>query len=788
MKNAITFSFFLLLSLFASAQLTIHQTSIDSLERLIVQENDQLTKAHLLMQQADYYYDQNDIPKQTATLQEATTIAESLSEKNLMMDLYLLLGQMDGDQWCAKAQKLAESLNDPVSKYKSSFCMASNHHDEDYDQSLHRYTTILKEMEQDPAELFHVEVYEAIGDIYKHKIKLDSNSYYLYKALKLAKSFKQTRESQLAIASLYESIAAHFYRSSKFNRAVIYCDSATNLAKEIKNVPLENKSLDLVSNVHFYLQNWKLAIDAVKQKITNNGGQEIKAYDYDMLGILSYKNLDYEEAIQYLKKAISIYEEEKALRSVRITAINLAHVYDAINEFDPAQKYSNKALDISLELNDTILIAASYASKALLSLNAEKYQETIDCSKKSIQLHRLLGVPSHQVSHAVRMARAYTQLGQLDSAEFYNHLAYDHFKDRNNKNTTREILHTFYEIEKEKGNYEKALINLERYNDFQKELKEEERKKSLKKERTNLRVVEAKGEAAEAEKKKEQAELEATLLATQKRLYGALAALLAGILFIGGYLYRQLMKTKRKVESQNLQLQQLNATKDKFFGIIAHDIRTPIIALSGVGNLMLHYLKKDDRPKLERLSTRIDNTAKQLSDLLDNLLNWALLQQGVIPYHPQKLSVKEVTDGIFEMFQNNAISKGVLLESTIDESDDVYADESAFNTILRNLIGNAIKYTPKGGKVTISSSTKDNKLFININDTGTGIAAEKLDSLFSFEKQSEQGTEGEKGTGLGLNLVKELTILNQGVLDVKSILNQGSQFTVGLPIGRLTPA
>ena len=284
------------------------------------------------------------------------------------------------------------------------------------------------------------------------------------------------------------------------------------------------------------------------------------------------------------------------------------------------------------------------------------------------------------------------------------------------------------------------------------------------------------------ENKRKQAELEADLLASQNRLYLVLAGALGFILLFGSYLFYQLQKTKKQLEDQNLQLQQLNATKDKFFGIIAHDIRSPIVALDGVGEQMAYYLEKNKPEKLQRLAGRVDKTAKRLSALLDNLLNWALLQQGVIPYHPKSLNVHQVANNVMEMFKINAELKGIALVTQVPTNLTAFADESAMHTILRNLVSNAIKFTPSGGTVTLSTDVKNDKVFININDTGTGIAAEKLSKLFSLEKKSAKGTAGERGTGLGLTLVKELAELNKGTIRVISELGKGSEFVVSLPL------
>ena len=159
--------------------------------------------------------------------------------------------------------------------------------------------------------------------------------------------------------------------------------------------------------------------------------------------------------------------------------------------------------------------------------------------------------------------------------------------------------------------------------------------------------------------------------------------LLLAILGIVTYFFFRLRKIQRQLETQNDQLNQLNQTKDKFFGIIAHDIRSPIVALDGIGQQMDFFLKKKDPTKLNRLTNLIDGTTKRLNQLLDNLLNWALLQTGVIPYRPTKINVSETVDEIIQLFAPTATVKNIKLENNTLQNQGVYADPTAFRTILR---------------------------------------------------------------------------------------------------------
>lgn len=282
--------------------------------------------------------------------------------------------------------------------------------------------------------------------------------------------------------------------------------------------------------------------------------------------------------------------------------------------------------------------------------------------------------------------------------------------------------------------------------------------------------------------KTQKAELQAQLLTRRNQLFFTILIALASFFLVGIYFYRKLSSSRKKISEQNLQLQQLNDTKDRFFGIIAHDLRSPISALDGVGQQMAYYLKKNDIPKLNLLSERVDLTAKNMSNLLDNLLSWALLQKGMISYNPQSVNVFNAVEENISLFKEVATLKGVELKNLVDESLVVYADESALATILRNLIHNAVKFTETGGKVSVDAEKKGDRVFIIINDTGTGIGADAIPKLFDVSHRSRTGTKGEKGTGLGLTLCKEMIELNKGSIRVTSKVGIGTAFIFDLPI------
>jgi len=240
--------------------------------------------------------------------------------------------------------------------------------------------------------------------------------------------------------------------------------------------------------------------------------------------------------------------------------------------------------------------------------------------------------------------------------------------------------------------------------------------------------------------------------------------------------------TERKLSEENLkikteQLIELNATKDKFFSIIAHDLRNPFHALLNCSDILLDNLNNFELSKIEQFITFIRNSSRSAYDLLENLLVWARSQTGTIEFKPEVTDLKtRVLENIL-LVENQAIKKNIQITSDIENDCNVFVDSNMINTVFRNLLYNAIKFTHTNGKIHVSLREVDDDYEISIRDTGIGIAKENIDKLFKVDsKLSLYGTAGEKGTGLGLKLCKEFIEKHNGKIWVESEFNEGSNF------------
>ncbi len=231
------------------------------------------------------------------------------------------------------------------------------------------------------------------------------------------------------------------------------------------------------------------------------------------------------------------------------------------------------------------------------------------------------------------------------------------------------------------------------------------------------------------------------------------------------------------------ELRALNAGKDVFFSILAHDLKNPMSGLLGLSEALVDTLPSDADETTRELAVDIRDTSHQIGRLLLELLSWAQIQLGKLEASPQVFALLQEVEFAVAFVGVEARAKKIQLVNEITEPVDVYADMRMNDTVLRNLIGNAIKFTPQRGIIRISAQRKDKFLEITVADSGNGIPENRLSKLFQLgENKPTYGTGGEKGTGLGLPLSREMVEKNGGKIWVESTLGEGTKFHFTLPL------
>ena len=245
----------------------------------------------------------------------------------------------------------------------------------------------------------------------------------------------------------------------------------------------------------------------------------------------------------------------------------------------------------------------------------------------------------------------------------------------------------------------------------------------------------------------------------------------------------QIKEQNEVITAKNKELKELNRTKDKFFSIIGHDLRNHFNIIIGFSENLLMSFKSMDATNQERHISNIYKSSLQANDLLGNLLTWARLQRNAISFNPEPINIPEKIRHLLRFHEEAALKKNILLEVYAKEELVANTDVNMFSTIMRNLLANAVKFTHNDGEIAVFVSKSNSWCEIKIKDNGIGIAEDKLKSIFSIEStEVSRGTNGEKGTGLGLVLCKEFVEKHGGNISVESEVGKGSKFMFTLPL------
>ncbi|NVO09778.1 MAG: PAS domain-containing sensor histidine kinase [Bacteroidales bacterium] len=237
------------------------------------------------------------------------------------------------------------------------------------------------------------------------------------------------------------------------------------------------------------------------------------------------------------------------------------------------------------------------------------------------------------------------------------------------------------------------------------------------------------------------------------------------------------------INQKNNELEKLNADKDLFMSILAHDLKGPFNSILGYLGLLNENIHLYDINDIEKQINIINNSAQSAYNLLDGILMWVNSESGKLPFEPQILNIKTICSNTLETLRSLANSKTIAIDYFGEENLTVFADPNMLKTILRNLISNAIKFTNKGGQITINAQKVELDITISVSDNGIGISPETQNNLFKISQtHTSKGTANEIGTGLGLLLCQDFVTKNGGKIWVESELGKGSTFKFTVPI------
>ncbi|HAF78835.1 MAG TPA: hypothetical protein DCG42_16110 [Maribacter sp.] len=500
------------------------------------------------------------------------------------------------------------------------------------------------------------------------------------------------------------------------------------------------------------------------------------------LGTIFSKLENYNEALAYYDKALEVTQNLKDPTKDVMLLSNLAYLNIKLNNLDEAKIHLDKCLKLFESQTNKTWLAWTQYTLGYYNQAKNNFDTALDYYKKALVLHENFNDVKSKADIIYGIAGTYLSKDNLPLAEENILESIALYKASNHDSGLEQAYRILYQIKKQQNDVAESLKYLEMteklsYDNFKK------------KNTRNLTMLNAR---LNYEKETEELKAQSELALSQQRKYikWALAALLTLIIIVfiilnanrrEKILNKKLAKQAEVLNENQKALKQINHNQDRLFSIVGHDLRSPIISLNEI--LGLYLEDPEGKEYFEKFAPQLKEDIEQVQFTMDNLLHWGKTQMQGSTVNIKSILVKEELDIILQLYRNEIKKKSIVVNNQVAANHSVFADLQQFNIIFRNLINNAIKFTPNNGMITISTKIKNKNLVIEVSDTGVGMTETDVQKLFSSsENFSSYGTNSEKGTGLGLRLVKAMVIKNNGEIMVKSEPNKGSQFIVELPI------
>ncbi len=607
-------------------------------------------------------------------------------------------------------------------------------------------------------------------------------------------------------------------QDSKPVKAVKYGKKALEILSQMKEDSLEIRVLLALTNAYGNIGDYESALEhgyKAETLAVQMGDKKAAAAAYNFISRIYYYLGFLDRSLDYGLRALNSSEKPEDHKNVAQAYTNIGNVYMALRDNKQALKQFQKSLYILKELGDKKSIAHVLIHIGNVYYSSRQYNTALEYYRQS---QAIVGTLNWQPGRAAVMgsiAVVYSALGHHERALEINQTALETSKKIGQRRMIAILLGNIGGCYRKLGQYEKAFPYVYQALEIAEKIKNKDITRDLYQELFNINVhlKEFEEEAYVYFNKSKAIDDEIFSKACREKIFELLHRYTIGIqgeeilqliqnnniqklklerqelvrnfLIVVSFLalvvavviysrYRTKKRTERLLKESEQKLRDMNTSKDKLFSIIAHDLESPLNGLLlSSGYLEKKYNTMEKKQVKEFLHQIYENT-HQMAKLLDNLLQWAMSQLGKLEVNLEILELSRLTQDTLRLMEPAAAEKNIRLFSRINENTRVWADKRMVETILRNLVSNAVKYSSAGGKVHVSSNSNENFLEVTVSDTGVGISADKLNTLFNpGVRTSTRGTAGERGIGLGLVLCKEFVEKNGGTIRVEN--NNGNQ-------------
>lgn len=629
-----------------------------------------------------------------------------------------------------------------------------------------------------------------IGIIHYNHGKYDEALKFFLKAFSITKETGYKKYQSIAL----NYIGKFYYTKGQFTKSLEYYKNALTIARQIKDSAQIVIIQTNLAKHHETIGNYGKALAYLLNALPI--AQDIQNYvalgtTCNHLGSLYQSINNYEKSLFYHNMALDARQKINYTEGIGKSYKNIAQIYEAWEQYDSALLIYEKSLVLCKQVGYKKGITKSHNGIGGMLLIKGDYAKALSHFHSSLSISEEMGYQKGIVRAKTGMGELYLQTNDYDTAVRYLkeslHIAEkDHIKDKIKDNN-----YLLYRCFLQQQNYAAALKYHTAYHTIYEELMEEEKSRVLAELKIKYETEKKENENMLLKKENEIKSLNIKQKNQLILLIGLLAGFLLMIVIIVfkrfqdkqkaniklEELNQKIMQQNNELEKLNKKLNKANLEKDKFFSIIAHELRNPLWWFRNLSEMLSKDFNKMGREKMQKAIQSLDESAKHAFHLIDNLLHWSRSQLQRIqvrqePHHLQTLVYQSIA-----LNESVAAYKQIELTSEIDTNIVVDVDKDLINTVLRNLISNALKYTPNGGKIVVKANPGPHFVELSVSDSGIGISPENQNKLFKEDSQfTTLGISQEKGSGIGLILCKEFIERNKGKIWVESSPGKGTTF------------
>jgi signal transduction histidine kinase len=501
---------------------------------------------------------------------------------------------------------------------------------------------------------------------------------------------------------------------------------------------------------------------------------------YIDLGEFNLKLRQYKKAIAYYEKAADIFKKKNIIKNYTMAISNMASAHQKMGNNEKAIQLAHEALATAQMNNDTLLLGDNFRTLAGVFYNKEQYDSAKTNLDKAYFYYNLGNDDEAKLNILQSIGNIY--LKKEDPIDAQN--CFQKVLNKAEKAGYSYLVTSTYQklsqVDSMTGNYVRALSYFKRYVQLNDSTESVEKTIEISKinDHRDLEIKQRNIEELTNERDKQAINIR--FKNSIVLFFSVLLPLIGFLAMVLLYNYNQKKEINTQLSEQKEELQTLNTVKDRLFSIISHDLRSPLANLEAILKLM----ESGDlsHEEVMMLSSQLTHNVQETSYMLDNLLQWSKSQmRGILP-KKELVNIPELCREVVSFFNAQADKKAIDIRISKTDSLMTLVDKEMIKLVLRNLVANAIKFTPSGGTIGIEVKNDKGQIIVSVTDSGIGMADSILEKLFTLEGISTQGTQNEKGTGLGLLLCKDFIELNNGKIWAESTVGKGSIFYFSLPI------